>query len=372
LRIGIDARALHYEGVGKYIKELIKHIAKIDHQNKFILYFFSKKDLENNSIQQFNFHNVILPVDFYSPHKQFYLYRRLHQDNLDVFHATNHWLIPFKSPCPVVTTMHDTLIKTARRVIPFKVLTYGSVVTWVALMTSDKIISVSNFTKREITNLYPKATKKISVIYHGVGSEFKPADEQEIIRIRKKYQLDKKYILYVGSLKNHKNIHRLIRAFSKLSSLDIELAIAARLEQRFYNIIQLPLLLGIKEKVKFLGYVPTADLPGLYSGAEAFILPSLIEWFGLPVIEAMACGVPVIASNTGAIPEIAGEAAIYFDPTSTEEIANSIYKVLKDEKLRKYLVKMGFEKIKKFSWKTTAQKTLSVYKEAYNQNVKKN
>lgn len=364
MRIGIDARSLHYEGVGRYIRELTKHLATIDQRNKFILYFSSKKDIEENSIKQPNFHNAILPVTIYDLHKQPYLYYRLSRDNLDIFHATDHWLVPFLAPCPLVVTIHDTLVKTLKGCFSYKVSAYGTGITRIALAVSARIIAISDFTQKEIIDFYPKANGKISMIYHGVGTEFRPADESEISRAREKYQITKRYLLYVGSLKRHKNIPRLIEAFYKLSAPLIqktELVIAARLEPIFFETVRLPSLLGIEKCVKFIGYVSTADLPGLYSGADALILPSLTEYFGFPIVEAMACGSPVIASKAGSIPEIGGDAAIYFDPGSVDEIKNAIERVLRDEGLREKLSNMGLKRSKEFSWELNTRKTLEIY-----------
>lgn len=236
MRIGIDARSIHHEGVGRYIRELIKHLSRIDHKNEYIVYFSSQESITKDIIESSNFHGVFLPVTIYDLHKQPYLWYRIHRDRLDVFHATDHWLVPFFSPCPLIITVHDTLVKTERKSLPYKVLVYGAFITRIALAVSDKILTISDFTKKEIFDLYPRAGKKISVIYHGVGPEFRPVPETP--RVRNKYRLTKKYFLYVGSLKSHKNIPRLIEAFSRLPSMlreETDLVIAARLEPRFFR-----------------------------------------------------------------------------------------------------------------------------------------
>lgn len=368
MRIGIDARSIHHEGVGRYIRELIKHLSRIDHKNEYIVYFSSQESITKDIIESSNFHGVFLPVTIYDLHKQPYLWYRIHRDRLDVFHATDHWLVPFFSPCPLIITVHDTLVKTERKSLPYKVLVYGAFITRIALAVSDKILTISDFTKKEIFDLYPRAGKKISVIYHGVGPEFRPVPETP--RVRNKYRLTKKYFLYVGSLKSHKNIPRLIEAFSRLPSMlreETDLVIAARLEPRFSETERLPARLGIEESVKFTGYVPNTDLPELYNGAIALIIPSFTEWFGLPVIEAMSCGTPVIASKGGALPEVGGEAALYFDPESTDNLKSTIERVLIDNDLRKRLSNMGLKRSKDFSWNTTARRTLEIYEEVCKQ-----
>lgn len=371
MRIGIDARSLHYEGVGRYIKELIRNLSALDRSNEYIVYFLSEQSLMENAVKQSNFHNTVLQIGIYDLHKQPCLYYRLYRDNLDIFHATDHWIVPFIATCPVVVTVNDVLVMTARKNLSCKVLAYGTIVTRIALSAAKRIIAVSDFARKEVVEMIPRTEKKISVIYHGVGEEFTPHGDSEISAIREKYQIDKRYILYVGSLKSHKNVPRIIEAFSRLPvsvRQKTDLVIAARLESRFSNVIKLPSLFGIENNVRFAGYVPTRDLPALYSGADAFILPSLTECFGLPIIEAMACGVPVMASKAGAIPEIGGDAGIYFDPESTDDIYHTMLRMLTDEGLRKRLSGMGLERSKNFSWKIAAQKILQVYEDVYRQN----
>ncbi|MCF6158414.1 MAG: glycosyltransferase family 1 protein [wastewater metagenome] len=370
MRIGIDARSLHYEGVGRYIRELIKHLTLIDSKNEYIIYFSSEKSIAEESIKSSNFHSKVLSVSIYDLHKQPYFWYRIYQDNLDIFHATNHWLVPFFTPCPLIITVHDTLTKNEKKRLSYKVKVYGTLITRMALACSSRILTISDFTKQEIINLYPAARQKISVIYHGVGREFTRQSETEVVQIKKKYRLTKRYLLYVGSLKVHKNIPKLIEAFSQLPlklKEETDLVIAARLEQKFSRVMNLPSLLGIEKHVRFIGYVPTEDLSGLYSGAVAFVMPSFTEWFGLPVIEAMACGTPVIASRGGALPEVCGQAASYFNPESVEDMRNVIEHILTDNELQEWLSNMGVKRSEEFSWDITARKTLGAYEEVYKQ-----
>lgn len=366
MRIGIDARSLHHEGVGRYIRELIRHLARIDRENEYVVYFKSKESIIEEIVEFPNFRADVLPVSIYDLYKQPYLWYRFYKDGLDIFHATDHWLVPFLTPCPLVITVHDTLAKTERKSISRKAAAYGAFIARIALFVSDVVLTVSDFTKKEIIDIYPRAQRKLSVIYHGVGMEFMPVPESESDRIREKYRLTKSYLLYVGSLKSHKNIPRLIEAFAGLPSearKDTDLIIAARVETRFNETLKLPVKLGIEESVRFIGYVPTADLPGLYSGATASIIPSFTESFGLPIIEAMACGTPVLASKGGALPEVGGDAALYFDPYTTDGIKDAILSVLKDDALRKRLSAGGLIRSGEFSWETTARRTLEIYEE---------
>lgn len=364
LKIGIDARSLHYEGVGRYTRELIKHLSQIDSENEYIVYFSSKKYLEEESIRKPNFYSVVLPITIYDIHKQPLLGYRIYKDRLDIFHATDHWVTPFYTSCPLVITVHDTLIKTGRKCLPYTVMLYGTFITRIAMTVADRILTVSDFTSNEIARFYPAMAGKISRIYNGVGSEFTPQSLRVIGTVKKKYGLPERYILYVGSLKEHKNIPRLIQAFSHMPVRlrdDIGLVIASRLESRFSSIERLPERLGIEKSVKFIGYLPNSDLPGLYSGATAAVIPSLNESFGLSAVEAMACGIPVTVSGIGALSEVCGEAALYFDPMSVKDIGDKIMRILTDSDLRKRLSDEGIKRSKSFSWDVAASKTLSAY-----------
>ena len=178
--------------------------------------------------------------------------------------------------------------------------------------------------------------------------------------LNKKFGIKRDYILFVGTLQPRKNIERLVEAFSKLKNKELELVIVGKKGWQYEEILAAPSKFGVSERVKFLDFVENKDLPSLYKNALCFVLPSLYEGFGLPVLEAMKFGCPVLTSNVSSLPEAGGDAAIYFDPTSAEDIAKSLQLVINDEGLRKEMIKKGYNQVKKFSWEKTAKETLKV------------
>lgn len=216
----------------------------------------------------------------------------------------------------------------------------------------------------DIIRYFKIPENKIKVIYLGVDEDYKPLSETEIRKVRQKYHLNYPFILYVGSLISHKNIPTLIKAFYKLKKYGLphKLVITGKRGWKYKNIFEIISKLNLQKDVVFTGYVQREDLPALYNAADLFVYPSLYEGFGLPPLEAMACGTPVITSNTSSLPEVVGNAGIMVDPYDIDGLAKAMYEVLTNEGLRAELRKRGLERAKMFSWKKTAEETLNVYK----------
>jgi len=224
---------------------------------------------------------------------------------------------------------------------------------------ADKIIAISKSTKRDLIDLYKVKKEKIEVVYPGVDEIFSPQKEEEILKIRKKYSLKKTYFLFIGSLKPIKNLPRIIEAFAIFSKENkgFQLVLSGSnfwFDKKIEKTIK---KFKLERKIKNLGYVKRKDLPSLYCGAQAFVSPSLYEGFGMPILEAMACGTPVITSNVSSMPEVVGEAAIKVDPLKTMEIANALKKIVKR---KKFFSKQGLIQAKKFSWKKFARNVLKI------------
>lgn len=229
------------------------------------------------------------------------------------------------------------------------------------------IIAVSESTKRDVIKFLGVSEERIRVIYNGVRSQFQPIHDQGVLeQIRKKYNLPRQFILFAGMLEPRKNIVGLIRAFKKLTD-DQEfrhwLVIAGSKGWQYEEIFKAAEDLGIKERVVLTGYIPDQDLVAIYNLADVFAYPSFYEGFGLPVLEAMACGTPVITSNVSSLPEVGGDAAVYVDPGRIEEIALSIKNVLSDNSLRQSLREKGLARSKNFSWENAARQTLRVFED---------
>ncbi len=231
------------------------------------------------------------------------------------------------------------------------------------LRRSRSIVTISENTKQNIMSFYGIDSERICVIFPGFESDrYRLGIKTE--GLKKKYALTE-YLLYVGNLLPHKNLQRLLRAFSLIAmQFPYKLVIAGYKDPRFFPALEAEIqALGLAEKILFLNYVPADELPAFYAGAEAFVFPSLYEGFGLPPLEAMACGCPVVVSKVASLPEVCGDAAYYVDPYDVESMAKGMYKVLTDEALRRSLIEKGLERAKLFSWEKSAKEHLEVFKE---------
>jgi glycosyltransferase involved in cell wall biosynthesis len=230
---------------------------------------------------------------------------------------------------------------------------------------ADAIITVSHHSCQDILNILQVPSERVSIIHEAPSSKFCPLPNKEKIeQVKQHYRIQGRFILALGGLDPRKNIARVLQSFKKFrqrSKSDHQLVIVGLPEsgQRLFSRIAMEM--EIAEQVVFAGFVPEEDLVALYNGAEAFLYPSLYEGFGLPVLEAMACGTPVIASTAGSIPEIAGEAALLIEPKDIEALALAIEQVVTDQALRRELIARGFEQVKKFSWEKAARELLTVY-----------
>ena len=226
------------------------------------------------------------------------------------------------------------------------------------------IIADSQATKRDLVERYGVEPSKISVIYPGYDEEaFQPVREREAIEaVKARYGIAGDYILFVGTIQPRKNLVRLMEAFSllKRQAADLQLVIAGKKGWLYEAIFRRVEELGLEGQVVFTGYVAEEGLPALFSGARLFVFPSLYEGFGLPVLEAMACGTPVVCSNASSLPEVAGDAALLFDPLDVEGMAAAMGRVLGDERLRAELIERGLQRARGFSWEKCARETLAV------------
>ncbi len=355
MNIGIDISQIVYQtGVSRYTLELVTHLLKIDSENSYFLYGGSlrHRQILNSFYGGIKTPRTTFQLTCLSPHLAEFFWNRFNlfppAGNLDVFHASN-WAFP-RTKSKLITTIHDlTFLKYPETHTKYSVAAHTRHLK-LAQKYADKIIAVSESTKKDLID-YGIATEKITVIYEAADSVFKPIDPRDV---KTKYGLTKDYFLNVGTLEPRKNLPRLIEAFSKLPTRTIPVGTQL--------VIAGPIGWGdsleTANNVKFLGFVPDEDLVGLYSGAKAFVYPTLYEGFGLPVLEALSCGCPVITSNVSSLPEVGGEAAIYINPLSVAEITQAMTAIQKLNLREKSLAQA-----KKFSWEKTAKATLKVYQE---------
>lgn len=351
-------------GVSTYSYELIKNLSKIDKNNDYYLIHTSPKDIDVYSANHNFLVRSVLPN---------YLWRitigplKLKNiKNLDIVHDPyDIGPLSFKMPFKKIITVHDIAYYFFPRKSGLKIIIGHKVLFNKTLKTADKIIAISNSTKDDLMTYFKVPEDKIAVISHGVGEKFKQLDEEGISKSTQKYQLNFPYILYVGSLESRKNILNLVKAFYKLKTKNIyqKLVIVGENSGNKKKICRFIKKLNLQNDVVFIGFVSEEDLPALYNAADLFVYPSYYEGFGLPPLEAMSCGTPVITSNTSSLPEVVGDAGIMIDPSNVEALAEAMRDVLADESLRNSIIAKGLERAKMFNWKKCARKTLKVYEE---------
>jgi glycosyltransferase involved in cell wall biosynthesis len=282
----------------------------------------------------------------------------------DLYHATEHLLMPLRH-IPTVLTVHDLIF----RLFPqhHKRLNYWYLNATMPLYCrrADAIIAVSHATKRDLARLYGLDPIKITVVHEAAAPHFVSTSPAQVAWVRARYHLPDRYVLHVGTIEPRKNLERLLEAVHQLrkSGEDIRLVVVGGKGWLYEGFFQRLEELALGDAVQLPGYVSDADLPAIYGGATLVAVPFLYEGFGLPVLEAMACGVPVVCSDTSSLPEVGGDAARYFTPTDVAEIADAIFTVWRDQALREGMRQRGLARAAEFSWERAAEETLAIYKQ---------
>lgn len=369
-RIGIDARLFgtaQAAGIGTYTEELIGNLVKIDLDNRYTV-FVTPEAAAIFPFYSPNLTKVVVPYKHYTYAEQLFYPRILGRASLDLIHYTNFnspvWFRNVKS----VVTIHDLTLwfypgRKNRSLFTKWVFRY---VITKSCQNASRIIAVSEGTKKDIVKYLGVNPERIDVIYEGVAPRIRyQADSGRIEMIKTKYGITAPFFLYVGQWRNHKNLVRLIRAFAILRrryNLDHQLVIVGQRDKLAPEIPATIKQLGLQDAVITTGYVSDASLPDFYSAAEAFVFPSLYEGFGLPPLEAMTQGTPVISSNASVMPEILGDAALYFDPLNIEDIAAKLYQFATSHKLKYELKERAEAQVRKYSFAKMARETLVVYR----------
>lgn len=286
----------------------------------------------------------------------------------DIFFSPTHYIPRFSSVKRIVT-IFDLAYLHFPNMYPKQDLYKLTNWSKFSIENADHIVTISNFSKKDIIKNYSVDKNKITIAYPGFNNEaFKPIkDKEKVESVVNKYGIKGQYVIYIGTIQPKKNLIRLIEAFEKIE--DLKLVVVGKTKGlgrqgwMFDNILNKPKELGIEDKIIFTGFVPTEDLVYLVNGAVAFVLPSLWEGFGIPVVDAMACGVPVITSNVSSLPEVVGSAGLLVDPYSVTQIEQAIRTITSDKKLRDKKSKEGLKQSQKYSWRKMAQTILKVFKE---------
>lgn len=360
-------------GVGEYARCLLKSLTEFDRENHYWL-FIKEDQCEQYNPGRENFHivpqsrilhNRMIRLLWEQTALPLHLLRR----KIELLHSI-HYTTPWIAPCKRVITFHDmTFYLFPEKHTWIKRLFFQSIIP-VSIKKANHIFADSKNTKADIIKILDISPAKIDVVYLAADSNYRPFNIESLdLNLKKKYGIRFPYILYVGTLEPRKNVSRLIQAYHRLStetSLEHQLVIAGKKGWAYKGIFDMVGSLDqrTQEKIIFTGYVPEDDLPSLYNAADLFVYPSLYEGFGIPPLEAMACGIPVIASNISSIPEVVGDAGILVDPRDTQAIFEAMQEVLKNRELRAELKRKGIQAAKTFSREKMAQEILAVYKKA--------
>jgi glycosyltransferase involved in cell wall biosynthesis len=350
VKIGIDARN-DGTGVGRYTFSLIRELAKLDRDNEYTL-FLNAKRYASYSAPGSNFRTVEVDIPWFGVREQVLLPRLVGRERLDLVHYP-HLTVPLLSTTPFVVTVHDLNYLDADATARRAVLRAGYRLELLKARRARRLIAVSNHTRNEVVRLLGVAPDRVAVTYEAADAPAVGPDPATLER----YGIEGPFFLYVGSAYPYKNLARLIEAFARVDGYRLVLA-------GDYEDFDAGLKEHASERVVFTGPVSEPELAALYAGAFAYAFVSLSEGFGLPGLEAMAAGVPVVAARAASLPEVYGDAAHYCDPHDVGSIAAALGEVAADEDLRARLVERGRQRVAEFSWTRTAEQTLAVYREA--------
>ncbi|BAO75970.1 glycosyltransferase family 4 protein [Winogradskyella sp. PG-2] len=384
MRIGIEAQRLfrlQKHGMERVALELIKNLQVLDKENEYFI--FVKPDVDNKVISSTdNFHIVEVEGGAYPIWEQFKLPKLAKAYNCDVLHCTSN-TAPLALKIPLVTTLHDIIFK-ERSVLEQLTSSaswyqkignlYRRLIVNSIVKKSERLITVSNFERQNISKIYKLDNNKIQTVYNGVNEYFKAViDNKTKAKVKQKYNLPEHFLLHLGNTDPRKNTARVLKAFYMYIyefTEDLKLVLVGLNQAKLSTILKsIDLEKELSDKIILTGYVADKDLPVLFGLSELFLFPSLREGFGIPIIEAMACGTPVITSNTSSMPEVAGDAACLVNPNSTENIYEAIVKVRSDKNYKEQLTEKGFTRYTKFTWENTAKKVLGIYQRFNHNNI---
>ena len=354
MRIAIDDRAVKFSGIGIYTRNLANYYNAVGHD----VFLYDDK-------------LVVARAGFVEKYLNFL--KRIVRDNTSLlrwlsrnaavlYHVPRNIGVPFFSSVPVVVTIHDIIPHVFPKHYLGNVLEriYYELAIRVSIQRSHKIITISEFSKQELMKHYGVKPDKIAITLLAYNRAFRKIDNAMLLKpVKEKYNLNDKYLLAIGGSEYRKNMQQLINVYQRHFSGAYKLIVVGGK----WRDVDLPGKYASDKNIRFLTNIPEEDLIAIYNMAEVFVFPSFYEGFGIPVLEGMACGVPVITSNVSSMPEVGGDAAVYFNPYDENDMAAKIESVLNNEMLRKEMIAKGLQKVKEYSWEKCAKETLQIYKE---------
>jgi glycosyltransferase involved in cell wall biosynthesis len=367
MRVGIDARLVYYSqaGIGQYILHLVEGLAKVDHENEYVL-LQSRKD-DTIILEQNNFRRVPLWTPSHHRFERYSLNVELMRLGLDILHSPD-FIPPHRPSCRSVITVHDLAFLLYPHFLTKESARYYGHIDQ-AVRWTDHIVAVSESTKRDTMRHLGVPADKITVVYEAANPIFRPLDKAEAKQqVLNRHGLDGRYILFVSTIEPRKNVPTLVRAMWQLIECykeQVHLVLAGGKGWLFEDAFAIVDELGLDKWVHFVGRVSSEDLLYLYNGAELLAHPAFYEGFGLPPLEAMACGLPVIVSSVASLPEVVGDAGLLIDPHDVDELTVSMWRVLSDELLRQEMREKGLRQAKQFSWERAARETVAIYQRVY-------
>jgi glycosyltransferase involved in cell wall biosynthesis len=375
MRIGIDARlyGLEHAGLGRYVTQLVEEVLKLDKKNHYVLFLNSARATKFKDRKRVTVVKTNIPI--YSLAEQIILPFIFAKEKLDLLHVP-HFNAPLLYPGKLVLTIHD-LIKhdskgpetTTRTegLYLFKRFGYLTLTNLIA-HRANHILVPSNFVKEDVAKRLHVSLGKITVTYEAASDSIKEValTDNEKITLLNKYHLTQPFIVYTGSVYPHKNVDLLVGAIEKHNlnkEVDLELALICSRSVFWERLNKKIAEKNLQNRIKLLGFVEDADVSRLYSLALALVHPSKMEGFGLTGLEAMSVGLPVISSNSSCLPEVYGDAALYFNPSDVNDLVSCLESFIKDQELRSGMATKGYLRVRNYSWQKMAKETLSVYKQ---------
>jgi glycosyltransferase involved in cell wall biosynthesis len=366
MKIAIDARKWRDYGIGTYVRNLVRHLAHLDRETTYFL-FCDRADQATLRDLAENFVPVVEESPGYSVQEHFSIPLKLWKLGADLYHSP-HYVLPVLCRSRSVVTIHDCIHLLFPQYLPNGLaLTYARAMMGSAIRRSSLVLTVSEASRSDILRFYPEADpERVEVVPNAIDEAIlEHPGEEEMERVKERYQIRGRFILYAGNIKPHKNLDRLIGSFGALKQRsgyeDLKLLIIGDEINRYGSLRRRVEAAGVRQDVRFFGFVPERTLGALYRLASVFAFPSLYEGFGLPPLEAMACGTPVLTSRISSLPEVVGDAAVLVDPYSVEDITDGLGRLLDDEVLRRDLVARGHARVGHFSWERSVKAIHTAY-----------